>query len=469
MSTRFSRFPGAKALAFLLLCAALGSCGPKKSGGKEDAGSKKPDVKEALEGGEAPHSLIEQAGMPLEDAELANLDDIITRMGLSRYHDRSFRGRNITIAVLDNGYMGLKQSAGRRLPPWTKIEPSPRDEMQRTNHGTKMAEIAYAVASGSRFYRVDVNGPRILLFNANGFTNFKAAVNGAIKAKADLVLYSQVWEYGGNWDGGGFINQLVSKATAAGILWVNAAGNLGLTTYSGPVSLVGTKRVALPDADQTVRFTVPQDGTPVKIVLAWNDFRDSKDYRTEQDLDLILTDDQGQEKMSSKLVQSGSRGTDAEDYSAHAREIIQTQLKRGVYRLRVDAKTQNFVSTSRLRLTVDGNGVRMFSGTPSDSLPIPADNPSVITIGASDVGYSCKNAAEVVGQRKPDLSLKSYVQFNDGTGHHGTSAATAMAVGALAAYQSAWGKLDRSGVISLLQRGTFQAQNFKLPAPPLRR
>lgn len=467
MSKRIHSLWPSKALFVALAVLVATSCGSQS---KDDSPSSQEKPKDTLDGGiNAPSSFIASAGMPIDDSDLANLDDIIARLDLKTYHERGYRGKNLTIAVLDNGYFGLDRSIGRRLPPWVKVEPSPNPDMQQTNHGTKMAEIAYAVASGQRFYKIDVSGPRILLYNANGYTNLNAAVNGAIKAKADMVLYSQVWEYGGNWDGGGFINKLISKATASGILWINAAGNLGRTTYSAAVDLSSSRQVKLPDPGNSIRFSVPQNGTPVKIVLAWNDFKDTKDHRTEQDLDLILTDDQDQEINSSKLVQSGTKNTTAENYSAHAREIIQAQLKSGIYRLKVTAKSSNFDRDSRLRLTIDGNGVRMFNPTPDQSLPIPADNPSVLAIAANDVEYSGKNSASTFPGRKPEISLKSYVVFNDGMGYYGTSAATAITVGALAAYQSAWGKLDRNGVMTLLQRGLFNSQDLKLPAPPRRR
>jgi hypothetical protein len=467
MSERIRSLWPRKALSMVLAVWAATSCGSKS---KDDSPSSQEKPKDTLDGGiNAPSSFIASAGMPVDDSDLVNLDDIIARLDLKAYHDRGYRGKNLTIAVLDNGYFGLDRSIGRRLPPWVKVEPSPNPDMQQTNHGTKMAEIAYAVASGQRFYKIDVNGPRILLFNANGYTNLNAAVNGVIKAKVDMVLYSQVWEYGGNWDGGGFINKLISKATASGVLWVNAAGNLGQTTYSAAIDLSPSRQVMLPDPGNSIRFSVPQTGTPVKIVLAWNDFKDTKDHRTEQDLDLILTDDRDQEINSSKLVQSGTKNTTAENYSAHAREIIQAQLKSGVYRLKVVAKSSNFNRDSRLRLTVDGNGVRMFNPTSDQSLPIPADNPSVLAIAANDVEYSGKNSASTFPGRKPEISLKSYVAFNDGMGYYGTSAATAITVGALAAYQSAWGKLDRTGVLALLQRGVLNSQSLKLPAPPRQR
>ena len=44
--------------------------------------------------------------------------------------------------------------------------------------------------------------------------------------------------------------------------------------------------VALPFEGQFVRLKVTHDGTPVRIILSWNDFAEDADYRTPQDLDL---------------------------------------------------------------------------------------------------------------------------------------------------------------------------------------
>jgi subtilisin family serine protease len=394
--------------------------------------------------------------LPLDDSALVNTDAIVERLGLASYHRAGFHGQGLKIAVLDNGFAGLNHSLGRRLPPTTRLLKAPRPDMQVTSHGVKLAEIAYAAATGSPFYQSHIPGPEILLVNTNGYTNFVDAVDQVIAEHVDIVLYAQVWEYGGNHDGGGFINAQVRRALAAGVLWVNAVGNLGQGTWSGPVRLDERLEAALPFAARGhsyARFTVPQDMTPVKLVLAWNDFDDAANYRTPQDLDVIVEAEDGTEIAAGRLIQDG-RTDPAQDarYSAHAREIVQLTLHPGTYFARVVAKSTNFDAFSRLRLTVDGFNVKMLDPTTDDTVLIPADNPDVLTIGASDVDYSGRKT--VAGRRvKPELRLPSLVTFADGVTHRGTSAATALAVGALAVFRSAYGAADRAALVDLARRG----------------
>jgi hypothetical protein len=405
--------------------------------------------------------------MPVDDSAVDNLADMLQRLELAPYHERGFRGQNVKIAVLDNGFTGLTRSLGRRLPPGLAVEPSPRPDMQDTTHGTKLAEIAYALATGSASYKAGLSGPELLLFNANGFTNLKAAIDEVIRRKVDIVLYAQVWEYGGNGDGGGFINREVSRATAAGVLWVNAAGNFGRATYGGPVKVLDDDlTVELPHRSRYLRFTVPQDATPVKIVLSWNDFDESKDYRTPQDLDLVVVDEAGRELGASRLVQAGSAAAAPREgqASAHAREIVAAQLDVGTYRVRVEARTRNFDALSRLRITIDGADVRMVDGTANGSVLIPADNRSVLAVGASDVGYSSQ-AVLPDGRQKPEISLVSEVRFDDGRTVRGTSAATAIAVGALSVLRSARQRLSYADVMALIGQGQLSTP-LQLPPPP---
>lgn len=404
--------------------------------------------------------------MPVDDAAVDNLSEIIDRLNLAPYHARGFHGQNIKIAVLDNGFTGLNRSLGRRLPPNLSVQKAPRPDMQNTTHGTKLAEIAYALATGSASYQADLKGPEMLLFNANGYTNLKAAIDEVIRLKVDIVLYAQVWEYGGNGDGAGFINREVSRATSSGILWVNAAGNFGRATYSGPVKILDDDlTVKLPHNLRYLRFTVPQDRTPVKVVLSWNDFEDTKEYRTQQDLDLIVIDDQGREIGASRLVQSGPGETAsrAGTTSAHAREIITSQLDVGTYRLRVEAKSKNFDGQSRLRVTIDGAGVRMLDSTGGNSVLIPADNRSVFAVGATDVDYSSRSVMSD-GYSKPEISLVSQVRFEDGMTVRGTSAATAIAVGALSVLRSAKGRLSYEDLTTMIKQKQLSTP-MRLPAP----
>jgi len=420
----------------------------------ETAPSPAPQAPQTTTVTEAPRAIAlpPDPAPPGEAGGLANLAAIIERFGLAPYHRAGHHGQALTIAILDNGFSHLGSSLGRYLPPDLKVETAPLPAMQTTTHGTRLAEIVHAVATGHARYDAVRPSPRLLLLNTNGFTNLTAAVDKVIAAKADIVLYAQVWEYGGNGDGEGFINREVKRATDAGVLWINAAGNLGRATWHGPVALAG-KDVKLPYEDRYVRFTVEESGTPVKIVLAWNDFDESKDYKTTQDLDLVL-ESAGQELASARLIQDGS-GASTAAHSAHAREILDVVLAAGTYRLRVEAKSTNFDAASRARITVSGWKTEVIDAALDDTILIPADSPAVLAVGALDDATS----GQALARGKPEVKVVSEVRFGGGASFTGTSAGAALTAGVLAVYMSAHGKMTKAEVEKL-------SSDLRLPAPP---
>lgn len=477
------RHPG---FALMLATLLLNACGHSDMPWSRDDTSTDDAVAAPTKADAKPPAKIATAPLPgqnsrLEDIEsdlgaVANLDELIKNLNLGAYHRCGYTGQGVKIAVLDNGFTGLNRSLGQRLPPGLKVEKGNGPDMADTTHGTKLAEIAYALATGKAAYDSEIKGPEILLYNAKGFTNLKAAIDAVITQKVDIVLYAQVWEYGGNGDSSGFINAAVDRATAAGVLWVNAAGNFGQSTFAGPISIDSDgQAVKLPHQERYVRFAVPQHNTPVRVVLSWNDFDTSETYRTAQDLDLFLLDENGKELASSRMAQTGSASTKSEDgreLSAHAREIVQTQLSTGTYMLRVDARSANFDAASRLRLTVDGLNVRVIERTEEETVLIPADNATVFTVGASDVSYSSRSFGTNVRPPKPDAVLKSTIKFDDGMEVQGTSAATAIAVGALAVFQSQHGSFNQTEALRLLHadvlgRASADGMSMELrPATP---
>ena len=391
------------------------------------------------------------------NAPLSNTSEIKAALSLASMYAANFRGQGIKIAILDNGFAGLDQSKGKQLPATLQLDAGTGNSAQETPHGTKMAEIAWALATGAPAWTKVSQGPELLLLNANGFSNFEHAVDAAVKAGANIILYSQVWEYGGNGDGHGFINKVVKRATDAGILWLNAAGNNGKSTWSGSLIRKGEK-VVLPYGGESLRLRVSQAATPVKIVLAWNDFQDTPEYRTNQDLDLVVEDCRGKEITSSRLIQDGSSAENQEGHSAHAREYVRATLEPGVYCLKVLAKSASFPATTRLRVSVDGSEVELIDRNVDHQLLIPADNPDVIVVGASDVDYSATQGVPddtlSRGQGTPDLSVPSKVKFGQDIEIRGTSAATAIAAGALASWMSATGlRPDATQVRAMLASG----------------
>lgn len=440
--------------------AGCGSLSPKKDKVPEDS------TVETERG--IPVERIEDADIGL--APLSNLQSLIYQQGLRDWHTKGHTGQGLRIAILDNGFAGLSHSIGKRLPPDARLFEAPGNTMASTDHGTKLAEIVYAMATGKVEYDPSIQGPEILLFNTNGYTNLKAAITKVIEEKVDIVLYAQVWEYGGNFDGAGFINQEVNQAIASGVLWVNAAGNLGQATWNGKVEVQEDGSLKLPwrryDASRHsyLRFTVPQDDTDVKIVLAWNDFTDDKEYLTPQDLDMELVDDKNQVIGSGELIQTGL-AQQSTAYSAHAREIIHARLKAGSYKIRARAMSRNFDEQSMIRVTVNGLGVRMLEKTRIPTVLIPAENPQVLTVGATDVDYSG------LTDDKPEIKLRSEVRFGPGENYQGTSSATAIAVGSLACYfsrdHSAPNRtlmVSKATIDTLLHTDTVN-KSLSLPAP----
>ena len=411
-------------------------------------------------GGMRPSQMLD---LPEGDSYLTNLQALIDATNLSGYHKLGKHGQNLTIAVLDNGFSGLNHSLGNRLPPDTVLVTPPIDQMEDTTHGVKLAEIVYAMITGKATYSADIVGPRMLLVNTDGFSNLQAAVATVIAEKVDIVLYAQVWQYGGNFDGKGFINAEIDKATAAGILWVNAAGNLGQATFNSGIvdSAVEPAEVVLPHAGRYVRFTVPRDQTKISAVLSWNDFSDTKDYVTAQDLDLIIEDDAHHVVASSRQRQTGVApdplAAPDPTYSAHAREVASATLNVGTYYARVEDYSHNFTTASRLRLSIDGEEVRLLDLSGGNTLGIPADNPSVLTVGASDISYSGAAINAQGATTKPEAQITSSVIFSDGEAHFGTSSASAIVTGALALYISNYGPLTRTKALELMRTGTLAA------------
>lgn len=362
---------------------------------------------------------------------ISNFEEIRANLGLSPLLDRVRSGRTVKVAILDKAFKGLNKAIGRTLPKKTRYIKGVVENGEDTtsDHGVRMAEIVTALVTN------DLRSPSRLdlrLYNVYGFTNFRDAITDLIAQKVDLVLYSEVWEFGGNLDGRGFINAEVDRALDAGILWVNAAGNFARGSYTSAIEIGDESWVKLPDQNQSLKIVCKAEGDkkcPLRIVLSWNDFKNDPEAGTDKDLDMALTDDMLNVIQTSTLKQSSDRKESRDGYSKYPREIIGANVKAGTYFVRVKAASDNFNDDDRLRITVDGDGFQVPSTQPDESLLVPADNPRVLTVGAIDSDRSGRS----VRLGKPDLLTISSVKLSDDNEFRGSSnsAAFTAAVAAL--------------------------------------
>ncbi|MBV2169283.1 MAG: S8 family serine peptidase [Bdellovibrio sp.] len=374
-----------------------------------------------------------------------NMEGYKNSLGFSKFYSQQNPGRRLKVAVLDKGFHGYQREIGRTLPAGTRYVPGPvaTPENQNVEHGLKMAQILVSLMTDDM--RATQWMPELTLYNVFGYSNFKAAIDDILIQKVDLVLYSEVWEYGGNFDGTGFINNEVNRATRNGVIWVNAAGNFALTTYNAPIHTVKDEWVQLPDQNNAlaIRCENRNGKCPIKVVLSWNDFKNDVELGTDKDLDLALTDDLLNIVQVSSLKQSKDPQENRPGYSKYPREIISAELSQGLYFLRVKNRSQNFSNRDQLRITVDGEFIVMPSHSQGESILNPADNTTVITVGASD----SERSSVSFSKDKPDLLAPSSIRVANGGEYRGSSNSAAMVAAGLGLLKSQEPRMTRKDLL----------------------
>jgi hypothetical protein len=400
-------------------------------------------------------------------SRLADAVAVRARLGLDREYEGIAGIESVKVAVLDYGFEGI-DSGRAYLPASTVIvehydpalvarfglgDPGYRKGFEPGNrHGRLMAQIVWAV-TGFR-----PGGPTFYLLNANGPTMLRRAVRYAIERKVDVILFCGSFEGGGNGDGRGPINRSVSEAAAAGILWVNAAGNYGGRVYNGPVRLLPEGYLRLRDGSDiaSLRFRNRIDENTVTVTLTWNDYREQEDAGTDKDLDLDVEDWAGRIVGKSQKVQVSdtSRATSGDTTRNPRERVVLANLPASpvvlsdpdyCYRIRIRAKRGPFTPADRLRVLVassrdaymppDGAGSRaaleFLDATGQGELYPPADHPFVLTVGDRDPTSSLGPTAD--GRLKPEVVLDdSRAFFSDGEVTAGSSNAAAYVAGVVA-------------------------------------
>jgi hypothetical protein len=365
--------------------------------------------------------------------EVANRDQLRQKFGLEAYEPGAAL-ETLKIAILDNGFQGYAPGKGL-LPESAELIEGTHNPQSPTNHGLGMAQIVWAMTGQS------AAGPKFYLVNTNGFSNLKTAVDFVIAQKVDIVLYSQVWSFGDNFDGKGFINALVNKATSAGVLWINATGNFGGMVYNGNVLArenTSDHFMNYKTGFDYLRFENKLDENDATITLTWTDFQDTETYNAVKDLDIFVYDENEKLVGSSQLIQKGvappSDGKPSQ-LSSYARETVSlSSLDRGTYHIKVLDKSNNFVSTDRFRVLIDVSRpetIVFTDHTIGYELMPPADNASVFTVGeqteVSSVGPT------LAGLNKPDAVIDdATIAFTNGEVTQGSSNAAAIMTGIVA-------------------------------------
>ena len=389
------------------------------------------------------------------------------RVGADALQSLAGDGSGVVIAVLDLGFGGTRipgLQASRELPPAARLETQSFDATwglagrnaygNATNHGELVAQTVYDYAPAARY----------LFVNYHTEQDFQAAVDWLIQRRPDVVVHSNSF-IEGPFDGSGAAAQAVDRAAAAGIAWVNSAGNYAERHWEG--------QWADADDDDALDWpTTPgwtfqvEPGRPITFALSW----DQPEGAEVTDLDLVL-----EERTASGGWMEVTASRDSQVAGARPTERFTgfSSGDGGEFRLRVVRVAGPPPSG---RITIFSREIPMDAlGDPGPgSVPTPGDADGSITVGAVDwtnnalKAYSSRGPTDD-GRMKPDITAPTNTRVLTASGPRsvgGTSNAAPNAAGAIAlliaARKRAGAPLDVAGLGDIL---ATQALDLGAPGP----
>ncbi len=391
--------------------------------------------------------------IPSVPVPLAVTSEGVQKIRADLYHAAGYRGSGVKIAVIDVGFAGLSASQARGDLPYSVIT---RDFTGRGiesdySHGTAVAEIVHDVAPDAQLYLIKIEDE----------VDLDNAVSYCISEGIDIINHSLGWYNTNFYDGTGTIGDIVRRATSAGILWVQAAGNDALRHWEG--NFTDTDGDGWLDTEITL---TAQAGNPIMLYFTWDGWP-----LTSDDYDLFLYGPDGTLVASSTKTQAGTEEpTEFINYTA---------ATSGTYRIRI----QRASGTAR-RLELFSIYQDLSPHVIASSMPAPANAAEALSVGA--ISWSVYTTGPIEdyssrgptndGRRKPDLVAPDDVTTGVTPYYspfQGTSAAAPHVAGAAALLLSQDPSLDRASLwtkllsycISMGDPNTYGAGRLELSLP----
>ncbi len=304
----------------------------------------------------------------------ATVSEAVQRTNASAMHLAGFRGAQAKVAIIDLGFADL---ANAEVPAGAQVVSLRTDQSTTANrHGTAMAETVMDMAPDADLLLVAVDTP----MSIESAANFVAG-QGCEVAVMGLVVVE------GPYDGSHSLARAVDSATATGMLWIQAAGNLAERHWAGTYRDTDGNAVHEFDSNvEGINLDVQTAGT-VDAYLSWYE---TGGPQTGQDYDLVLTDAQGAIVAQSAVTQNGDDPP---------RERLQAVVAAGVYSVQIHRIAGDPLQLDNFQLFIPDYDIAPDTlRVPESSFATPAEATGAFTVGAvrgSDVDTTPYNLATV--------------------------------------------------------------------------
>lgn len=304
-------------------------------------------------------------------------------------------GQGVKVAVVDVGFSNLTTlKAQDEIPSSVVVKNYSAEAMEGGSsvHGSACAEIIYDMAPGVQLYLIKIDDA----------ADLGSAVSYCIENGISIVSCSLGWDCLNFHDGMAYANWFTTAAThpvkavedaaAAGILWVNAAGNeqyqqsvIGWTSSDSVTLDWDSDGYNLNPLYINKSYTVPAN-TLIDVIMTWN-----KWPTTNQDFDLYLVRWNG----SSWVYDAGSEESQTGNSQSYPYEEIQfTTTNETEYAILIRKYSASTSPTFLLRYycsNASGSdcepyyfGHANYETPVPGSVVIPGDSASAFTVGALD-------------------------------------------------------------------------------------
>ncbi len=327
--------------------------------------------------------------------------------GADVWQAAGFRGEGTKIGIIDTGFVGFEDALGNELPTADRVHALCFDEggdvffdlgecEYDSIHGTIVTESAFDIAPEATYY----------ISNPATFLDLRLSVEWMAAQGVDVINHSVGWIWLGPGDGTSIYRHnplgTVEIAAANGILWANAAGNEGESTWTGAYhDPDGNKKHNFQSNDECNAILM-ESGDRLNALLRWDDIWGAP----QSDLDLKLLDQRtGETVETSESFQIL--------FPLPLEQVVFTAEEKGIYCLEV-AKFDGVDPAWVQVQAFSGQELEMFTPGYSISNPGESRNPALLAVGAApwnnntEIEPFSSQGPTTDGRIKPDIVGADY-------------------------------------------------------------